>query len=110
MDKSNTPSEWFRHIKSKDTKYTIGNNLKCWYCGSGDVMTKDHFHPKSKGGHLKVWCCLKCNSDKANKTPRQWISYLNVEIYRAISVMELSILHRMKIATETLLNTLTIAQ
>jgi len=103
------PSNWFEYLKSKEgLRYSIydwrvlGNNSKCWYCGSDGKMTKDHFLPKSKKGVLKVWCCLECNYQKKDMTPKQWISYINLEIYRTKDVIKLSILHRMKKATQTL--------
>ena len=51
---------------------------KCQYCGkfvSLAKMTFDHITPKSQGGRTTwkniVTCCLKCNSKKDNKTPKE---------------------------------------
>ena len=50
----------------------------CQYCGnkfSYGNLTMDHVIPKSQGGH-RTWinittACRKCNSKKANKTPKE---------------------------------------
>lgn len=46
-------------------------NGKCKYCGSPHAITKDHIHPKSRGGgsnleNLQPLCAF-CNSFKADK-------------------------------------------
>jgi len=58
----------------------------CPYCGRkmtsrGEYRCSiDHVYPKSKGGDLRVGnkliCCLKCNKDKANMTPREFLEHL----------------------------------
>lgn len=56
---------------------TLGNKNKCFYCGiEGFKMSKDHFFPKSKGGRLMVYSCHNCNSIKADKTPIQWVHWI----------------------------------
>src|SRR6185295_790541 len=38
-----------------------------------DLMpTRDHVHPKSRGGRVIVWACMTCNTLKADMTERQW--------------------------------------
>lgn len=50
------------------------DNWTCQYCGNyGDTI--DHIIPKSRGG-LNTWgnlccACLKCNSQKEDKTPKE---------------------------------------
>ena len=61
---------------------TLGNKIKCWYCGSNGPTEGDHFYPKSLGGRLKVRSCIKCNREKGDLTPLEWINYLNVLINR----------------------------
>jgi len=57
----------------------------CYYCqrtlvastkDSNLSATKDHLHPKSMGGTLRVWSCRKCNSLKGNMTFSEWRSYM----------------------------------
>jgi 5-methylcytosine-specific restriction endonuclease McrA len=62
----------------------LGNKHKCWYCGSTSttVMTKDHFWPKSKGGKLMVYCCVRCNTQKGSKTPLQWARYIETHLQK----------------------------
>ena len=50
----------------------------CQYCGTPlqpKEITYDHIVPKSQGGQTSwdnvVTCCLRCNSLKANRTPKQ---------------------------------------
>lgn len=60
---------------------------KCAYCTktlyksqkptSGEYSyTKDHVFPKKNGGTLLVPCCRKCNQDKRDYTPYEWLAYL----------------------------------
>jgi len=57
---------------------TLGNRYKCWYCGEEGETTGDHFYPKSLGGRLKVRSCKKCNSEKDDLTPQEWINHLRL--------------------------------
>jgi len=58
----------------------------CVYCGSKKDLTLDHVIPKSRGGRDSwenlVTCCSKCNSKKADKTPKEaemeWHGIANV--------------------------------
>lgn len=54
----------------------LGEKDKCYYCCAIGKTTKDHFYPSSLGGVLKVHACKKCNEQKANKTPLEWVAYL----------------------------------
>jgi len=52
---------------------------ECFYCHTGLTdknRTKDHIIPKSRNGILsntnKLWCCVECNSLKANLDPYQF--------------------------------------
>lgn len=66
-------------------KFTAGrivarmNGMPCAYCkrimnsNSPDLMpTRDHIHPRSKGGREIIWACWTCNHIKADMTPQQW--------------------------------------
>ena len=51
----------------------------CQYCAQkfkACDLTFDHVLPKSRGGETSwtniVSCCDKCNSKKANRTPKEW--------------------------------------
>jgi len=55
---------------------TLGNRLKCWYCGNDGFTNADHFWPKSMRGRLKVRSCSRCNKIKKNLTPNGFIDYL----------------------------------
>ena len=66
-------------------KLSYGNTIKkhdniCFYCDrsiNNNNRTKDHMYPESRGGILsndnKVFCCQECNSNKANRTPEEWL-------------------------------------
>ena len=69
----------------KPTINTHGNHLLfrrdhhiCAYCGdefSPDKLTRDHVHPKSRGGtnawENSVTACKDCNESKSNRTPEE---------------------------------------
>ena len=38
-----------------------------------DSITKDHKHPKSKGGKKTVVCCKKCNDSKGDMSAKEFI-------------------------------------
>jgi len=38
--------------------------------------TRDHVIPMSRGGTLKIICCLQCNGIKGNMLPGEWIEYM----------------------------------
>lgn len=66
-------------IKERLTIYssrTLGNLYKCYYCGRDGETTADHFHPRSKGGRLRVRACRQCQTEKADCTPAEWIAIL----------------------------------
>lgn len=57
---------------------------KCSYCRRqmsfsypGLRPTKDHVHPRSKGGRYKVWACDDCNGIKSNMTFVEWQEYMS---------------------------------
>lgn len=59
-------------------KMLIGQNYKCWYCGSSikGGYHVDHWIPLSKGGsndpgNLRI-ACKKCNLSKGAKMPHEW--------------------------------------
>jgi hypothetical protein len=49
------------------------DNNSCQYCGTTKHLTIDHIIPKSRGGKNTwsnlVTCCLRCNSNKGDRTP-----------------------------------------
>ena len=69
------------HIKRRSLPLTKKNILKrdnytCQYCGAKGVpMTTDHVIPREKGGQDSwenlVCACMKCNSKKGNRTPKE---------------------------------------
>lgn len=61
------------------SKKKLGNDEECFYCDKY-ADTKDHFYPKSLGGKLTVFCCKKCNQDKANLIPKHWLMYIQHEL------------------------------
>jgi hypothetical protein len=52
-------------------------NYQCAYCKRQVVLTIDHIFPVSRGGRHEIaniaWACGKCNSNKHDKTPEEWI-------------------------------------
>lgn len=38
--------------------------------------TRDHVIPSSRGGTVKIVCCNKCNSIKADMMPAAWATYM----------------------------------
>ena len=55
----------------------------CPYCQrtmdvriSGLMPTRDHDHPRSKGGQKTTVCCWSCNHIKADKTMEQWRAFM----------------------------------
>jgi hypothetical protein len=45
---------------------------------AGLCQTKDHKHPKSKGGTETAICCLACNAVKLDLTMDEWQQVMNV--------------------------------
>jgi hypothetical protein len=54
-----------------------GNQYKCYYCGTEEKCTKDHFYPKSKGGKYLVWACHSCQRHKSNLLPLDWLEKID---------------------------------
>lgn len=38
--------------------------------------TREHIHPRSKGGTDWVWACYQCNMIKGDRTERAWLAYM----------------------------------
>jgi len=56
-------------------------NRKCAYCGAENIPLEiEHITPKSKGGTNRIdnltISCRKCNMDKGNKLPKEWLNEL----------------------------------
>lgn len=59
------------------------SDTNCPYCdvvmdsgGAHNARTKDHFYPLSRGGRVTIYACRKCNGDKANLSPKEWLAVL----------------------------------
>ncbi len=52
------------------------NRTLCVYCGSHQLIEKEHVLPKSRGGETTVPACRKCNRSKSNKAPMEWFMFL----------------------------------
>jgi len=39
--------------------------------------TRDHVHPKSRGGKRTVWACRQCNGLKADLAPHAWWRFVD---------------------------------
>jgi 5-methylcytosine-specific restriction endonuclease McrA len=74
---------YYDELPKNDVRFTRKNlykhyGHKCCYCGNkfkSEDLNLDHIIPKSRGGKTDwsniVLSCLKCNSDKDNKTPSE---------------------------------------
>lgn len=67
--------------KRQPNMNTFGRGARCAYCerlleastSRGKLAaTRDHVHPKSKGGNYRIWCCRQCNQIKADMTVTEW--------------------------------------
>lgn len=64
-------------LSAKKRKKANRNKHKCFYCGvKKKKLTKDHVHPKSKGGKQTVPCCYNCNQRKRNMLFSEWQEYM----------------------------------
>jgi hypothetical protein len=60
-----------------------GCGVHCVYCKremipySDSHPTRDHVHPKSKGGDRTVWACVTCNQLKTDMLPDEWQTYMD---------------------------------
>lgn len=66
----------------------LSPNMPCAYCDEPMVLgdpirhpTRDHIWPKavrsiSAGRVGKVWCCAKCNLEKGDMMPSDWLMKL----------------------------------
>lgn len=84
------------HVPYKKIVLTRRNVLRrdrfrCQYCGSGDRLTLDHVHPKSRGGRDSwenlVAACVPCNNRKGNRTPEEANMKLARKPFRPSHVM-----------------------
>lgn len=59
---------------------------KCYYCQrelksskdkSNLALTRDHIHPKSRGGRKTVIACRACNHIKGDMLFSQWVAFMN---------------------------------
>lgn len=55
---------------------TLGKGTECYYCGTEERCTKDHFVPKRAGGKVMVWACLICQRSKGGMMPLEWLEYI----------------------------------
>lgn len=55
---------------------------RCHWCEreltkrGGQMATRDHVRPRSKGGRYTVPCCLACNNLKGDMMPSEWFDYM----------------------------------
>ena len=54
----------------------LRDSCQCQYCGKTDLpLTLDHMIPRSRGGEYSwenlITACMRCNSKKGNRTPRE---------------------------------------
>lgn len=74
--------DWRRYERTGAVSYSrdalrVRDRGVCAYCGlrCWEEGTMDHVMPRSRGGRAEwtnaVWACRKCNSDKADRTPRE---------------------------------------
>lgn len=72
----------------------LADGAKCPYCGNrmygawkrrgrkkGKMhlphdVTREHVIPHSQGGRIVIAACRRCNHDKANLTPTEWLAVL----------------------------------
>lgn len=59
------------------------NHKPCFYCSRPmrpncpeTFATRDHTHPRSKGGRATVWACFTCNNLKGSMTLFQWFDFM----------------------------------
>lgn len=51
-------------------------DLKATTDKSSMAATRDHVHPKSRGGELRVWACRACNNLKADMDEQEWLRFM----------------------------------
>lgn len=44
--------------------------------GGPHMATREHVYPRSRGGRLVIITCAKCNNEKGDMTPFEWIEHL----------------------------------
>lgn len=70
-----------RLVDSKGLQFVFQrDNGLCQYCGSFENLSLDHKIPVSRGGDSSIAnlcvACIICNSKKGNKTPEEFLKYL----------------------------------
>lgn len=91
MSKSNPTNQEMLAMSLDELGRWMYNNVVYWldttcvYCGGGEAYHLDHVIPKSRGGkegRNLVPCCERCNSEKSDRTPKEWIGVPNESIYK----------------------------
>lgn len=69
--------------KRRSIQFKANHGKPCAYCArpmdmaSPELMpTRDHEHPRSKGGRKIVWACWICNNIKSDKTMMEWLEFM----------------------------------
>jgi 5-methylcytosine-specific restriction protein A len=72
-------AEWFRHRLRPEVRALVWSRYsECFACGTEQSLTLDHVIPLTRGGdndpsNFQV-LCRRCNSRKANMTPKEWLA------------------------------------
>jgi hypothetical protein len=77
---------------SKQGSERKGIQGKCKYCHTLDNnLTKDHVLPKSRFPKAKIiiMVCVKCNSDKRDKTLEEWAQQMSHNDHRKFIIHEM---------------------
>lgn len=72
------PTERKQHRFPRTLRTMLDHNeKKCVYCGSTELLTIDHYIPKSRGGTSdrsnQVLSCNDCNADKGSDLPLNFV-------------------------------------
>lgn len=82
----------------------------CSYCdrvmNSRDVRlhaTRDHVVPVSKGGKVKLICCITCNGIKGDMLPEQWGAFMAAHpSWWLLTKYELRVIRRAELGLPTI--------
>lgn len=82
MKRNNTPGQKKKRLMAAFCSFC---NIRLTDTGNISGRTIDHFYPVSRGNNLnrhwnKLIICKKCNVDKADSTPEEYISRLQRQI------------------------------